>query len=180
MCSKGFHETTCCSIFFYFRFNKFRNNVKSFLRNINFIYRKFKRDEMKSGTLVMALNFFPVALILLLTLVPGGLLGKTGDAVLFTISYGVIYILQLAFGHILISLVPLRFSSIGLAATLTGLTNAINYGGSAISTYGMSLAVEYMPMYGMVLIWLGCLVFATVFLTISSLKWKNFIKKDNE
>ncbi len=142
----------------------------------NFVYKKFNRDEMKSGTLVMALNFIPVLLILALTLVDGGLLGKTGDAVLFTVAYGLIYILQLAFGHILISLVPLRFSGVGLAATMTGLTNAINYGGSAISTYGMSLAIEYMPLYGIVLIWLGCLAFASVILFLSSLKWSKFIK----
>lgn len=143
----------------------------------NLIYKKFKCDEMKSGALIMSLNVVPVLIILLLTLLESGLLGKTGDAVLFTLAYGIIYVLQLAFGHILISLVPLRFSSLGLAATLTGLTNAINYGGSAISTYGMSLALEYMPMHGMVLIWLCCLIVATVLLIVASLKWKKFIKK---
>ena len=61
-----------------------------------------------------------------------------------------------------------------MAATVSGLVNAINYGGSAISTYGMSYAVESLPLYVTVIIWMACVVLACAFLYFAQRKWTSF------
>ena len=147
----------------------------------NFIYFKLcKRNEIKCANILMALNIIPVVIMLVLAfaLSSGFLTSKLGDAVIFVITYGLIYILQLGFGHAIISLLAMRYAKFGLAATMTGLLNAVNYGGSAIATYGMSYAVESLPLWQTVIIWLGCLVFAFVFLTLAQGRWTRFSKQE--
>ena len=128
----------------------------------------------------MALNIIPVVIMLVLAfaLSSGFLTSKLGDAIIFVITYGLIYILQLGFGHAIISLMAMRYAKFGLAATMTGLLNAVNYGGSAIATYGMSYAVESLPLWQTVVIWLGCLLFAFVFLSLAQGKWARFSKQE--
>ena len=143
----------------------------------NLVYLKlFRKNELRSGFFLMLLNILPVILMLLLAIrkEEGFLLGQTPDAVIFVATYGLIYIFQLAFGHILISLAPLRCAKFAMAATMTGLTNAINYAGSAISTYGLSSAVEKLPLKQTVTIWLICLGVACVFLSLAAAKWTKF------
>jgi len=147
----------------------------------NFIYLKmFKKNEMKSAFFLMTVCILPMLVLLAFAyrLGSGGfLVSRYFDAVVFVVTYGVIYILQLAYGHLVISLVPMRYSKFGLAATMTGLNNAVNYGGSAIATYGMSYAVENLPLWQTVGIWLICLAVASVFLFLSSIKWTKFSKE---
>ena len=76
----------------------------------------------------------------------------------------------------MIGLVPMRCAMFALGATISGLSNAINYGGSAISTYAMGYAVELMPIWGLVLIWVGIIVFACLFVAIATPKWTKFSK----
>ena len=147
----------------------------------NFVYFKIcKRNELKCASIIMGLNIIPVVimLVLALSLRTGFLTGKIGDALIFVITYGLIYILQLGFGHVIISLAAMRYSRFGLAATTTGMLNAVNYGGSAIATYGMSYAVESLPLWQTVLIWIACLALAMVFLIIGQRKWTRFSKKN--
>lgn len=147
----------------------------------NFVYFKLcKRNEIKCANILMVLNIVPVAIMLVLAfaLRSGFLTSKLGDAIIFVITYGLIYILQLGFGHAIISLMAMRYAKFGLAATMTGLLNAVNYGGSAIATYGMSYAVESLPLWQTVVIWLGCLLFAFVFLTLAQGKWTRFSKQE--
>ena len=147
----------------------------------NFVYLKiFKKNEMRSAAFLMSVCVLPMIVLLVFTLgleKGGYLVSQYFDAVVFVVTYGVIYILQLAYGHLVISLVPMRYSKFGLAATMTGLNNAVNYGGSAIATYGMSYAVEILPLWQTVGIWLICLVVAAVFLFLSSIKWTKFSKE---
>ncbi|MBE6610544.1 MAG: MFS transporter [Ruminococcaceae bacterium] len=147
----------------------------------NFVYlRIFKKNEMRSACFLMTVCVLPMLVLLAFAyrLDAGGyLVSRYFDAVVFVVTYGVIYILQLAYGHLVISLVPMRYSKFGLAATMTGLNNAVNYGGSAIATYGMSYAVENLPLWQTVGIWLICIVVAAVFLFLSSIKWTKFSKE---
>lgn len=145
----------------------------------NLIYLKlFRKNELTSCFFVMLLNVLPVLLMLVLAIKKesGFLLGQNADALLFVATYGLIYIFQLSFGHIMISLAPMRCAKFALAATMTGLTNAINYAGSAISTYGLSSAVERLPLKHTVTIWLVCLGVACLFLGLSAVKWTKFAK----
>lgn len=146
----------------------------------NLLYFKlFRKNEVRCGFFLMLLNILPVLLMLLLSFKKesGFLLGQGADAVIFVATYSLIYIFQLAFGHIMISMVPLRYAKFALAATMTGLTNAINYAGSAISTYGLSSAMETLPLKHTVTIWLICLGIACVFLSLAASKWTKFSKE---
>jgi sugar phosphate permease len=71
----------------------------------------------------------------------------------------------------------MKFSAFSLAATASGFTNAAAYGGSAIATYGLSYAIELLPLWGTLLIWLGCLGVAAVSLVLGHRRWKRFSKE---
>ncbi len=147
----------------------------------NFVYLKmFRRNEVKGATFCMMACAVPVTIMLLLSLGgrDGFVFGRYGDAAIFVISYGVIYVLQLAFGHLIISLMAMKYSKFSLAATVSGFTNAVNYGGSAIATYGMSYAVEGLPLWGTALIWLGCLAVAGISLFLTARKWTAFSREN--
>ena len=148
----------------------------------NFVYLKlFKRNEVKGAAFCMMACVVPV-LMMLITSVCGGdgfWLGRYADACIFVVSYSVIYVLQLAFGHLVISLMAMRYSKFSLAATVSGFTNAVNYGGSAIATYGMSYAVEGLPLWGIALIWLGCLGVAGISLALATRRWTAFSRENN-
>ena len=148
----------------------------------NFFYIKvFNRNDMKSAFFVMAISVVPMIVMLFLTLGGGDgfLFGKYVDSIVFVITYGMVYILQLSFGHFCVSLVPMKFSVFAYAATLSGIANAIGYGGSAIASYAMNYAVEKLPLWQTVIIWIFTLVIATLFMMAAMTKWKSFVKKNN-
>lgn len=93
--------------------------------------------------------------------------------------YGAIYVLQLAFVHLIISLMAMRYAKFSLAATVSGISNAAAYGGSAIATYGLSFAIELLPLWGTILIWIGCLLLSAISLAVGRKKW-NCFSKENE
>ena len=143
----------------------------------NLVYLKFKKNEMSTAAFFMIISIIPVIVLYFLTASEGKMFGMTVEAILFTAMYGLLYILQLGYSHCLISLVPMRFSVFTMAATVTGINNAINYLGSAISTYGMSIAIERMKMTELMLLWFGLLAVASVFVVISIRPWNSFKKK---
>ena len=132
---------------------------------------------MSTAAFFMIISIIPVIVLYFLTASEGKMFGMTVEAILFTAMYGLLYILQLGYSHCLISLVPMRFSVFTMAATVTGINNAINYLGSAISTYGMSIAIERMKMTELMLLWFGLLAVASVFVVISIRPWNSFKKK---
>ena len=143
----------------------------------NLVYLKFKKNEMTTAAFFMIISIVPVVVLYFLTSSEVKMLGMTAEAILFTAMYGLLYILQLGYSHCLISLVPMRFSVFTMAATVTGINNAINYLGSAISTYGMSIAIERMKMTQLMILWLVLLSVASVFVLISIRPWSSFKKK---
>ncbi|MBQ7294138.1 MAG: MFS transporter [Clostridia bacterium] len=143
----------------------------------NLLYIKlFKRNDMKSAAFVMAMSMVPMAVMLLLTCGGGFRFGRYADSIVLVITYGLVYILQLSFGHFCVSLVPVKFSGFAYAATVSGIANAIGYGGSAISSYAMNFAVEKLPLWQTVIIWMLCLVAGTVFMIPAMIKWNKFVK----
>lgn len=147
----------------------------------NILYIKvFKRNDMKSALFAMAASMLPLLVMLALTLGKGEgyLFGRYADSAMFVFTYGLVYILQLSFGHYSVSLVPMKFSKFALAATVSGIANAMGYGGSAIASYVMNYAVESLPLWQTVLIWIICLVFASVCLMAAMVKWNRFVKKN--
>ncbi len=146
----------------------------------NFCYLKmFKRNEVGAAFFCMVMCAPPVAVMLVMSLLSrnGFVFGQYIDAAIFVVAYALIYLLQLAYAHLIISLMAMKFSRFSLAATASGLTNAAAYGGSAIATYGLSYAIKILPLWGTVLIWIGCIAIATVSLFIGNAQWKKFSKK---
>ena len=145
----------------------------------NLLYLKvFKRNDMSSALFVMTVSLVPLVVMFALTVGgnDGFLLGKYADSALFVVTYGLVYILQLSFGHFCVSLVPMKFTKFAFAATVSGLANAVGYGGSAIASYAMNYAVEKLPLWQTVLIWIVCLVLASLCLVMALVKWNKFIK----
>ena len=148
----------------------------------NILYLKvFKRNDMMSALFAMTASLLPLIIMLALTLGRGEgyLFGRYIDSALFVFTYGLVYILQLSFGHYSVSLVPMRFSGFAFAATVSGIANAMGYGGSAIASYAMNYAVEKLPLWQTILVWISALVVAALFLTAALAKWNRFVKKNN-
>ncbi len=147
----------------------------------NFCYLKmFKRNEVGAAAFCMMMCVPPIVVMLVMALMSkdGFVFGQYADAAIFVVAYALIYLLQLAFAHIVISLMAMKFSKFSLAATASGLTNAAAYGGSAIATYGLSYTIELLPLWGTLLIWLGSLAIAAVSLALGYRKWKVFSKEN--
>ena len=147
----------------------------------NILYLKvFGRNDMKSALFVMALSNLPMIVMLALTFggTDGFLFSKYADSAIFVVTYGLVYILQLSFGHFCVSLVPMKFTKFAFAATVSGIANAVGYGGSAIASYAMNYAVEKLPLWQTVIIWIGCLVLASAFLVPALVKWNKFVKNN--
>ncbi len=147
----------------------------------NFVYFKiFKKNDMKSAAFLMTGTIIPIIIMFLLAIFKreGYMIGQYADAVIFVVIYALVYLLQFAFNHVVIVLLASRFAKYSRAATLSGLANAINYGGSAISTYGMTYALLRLELWQTVLIWAAVLVFASILVILSTGKWTKFAKKE--
>ena len=146
-----------------------------------FVYKHVtKRDEMKGAALSMALCLIPLALMIVLTLSEGGIMfGKKIDALIFAVSYGVIYLLQCTVGTFFMNYIPLKFASFNLAATASGFANAVCYFGSAFSVYGMSYAVEYLPLSTIMIFLGGTALLSSLLFIPTCIKWSRF-KRENE
>lgn len=143
----------------------------------NATYKKLNKDDMKCSVLFMGLSLVFVAILFFLSFFNGNLFGSIPECVIFVLVFGLMYTAQLCFNHILISLFPMRFTSLGFAASVSGLLNAVNYGGSAISTYGMSFIVDnYVVLFS---IWVVALVVAIISLLFARKHVLNF-SKENE
>ncbi len=143
----------------------------------NFVYEHwFARNEVKSSLFFMATSLVPLGIMLIFTFNPGSIFGLGAEAIIFVAMYAVVYVFQCCYNHLMVGLVPMRCAMFAVGATMSGLNNAVNYGGSAISTFGMSLAVEYIPVWALVLIWIGIVVIACVFMALVVSKWTKFSK----
>ena len=142
----------------------------------NLLYKAFRKNEVRCAFFIMLINLLPLGIMLAIALASNARQssGTYAEAVIFVIAYGLVYVLQLAFNYMIVSLMPMRYAGFAMAATVSGLVNAINYGGSAISTYGMSYAVESLPLHVTVVIWMACVVLACAFLYFAQRKWTSF------
>ena len=146
----------------------------------NFVYYKlFKENDMRSAAFLMGITLVPIGIMLLLALSrrEGFMIGQYPDAVIFVTTYALVYLLQFAFNHIAIVLMPAKFARFSCSSTVSGIANAINYGGSAISTYGMTYALMKLPLWQTVLIWGAVLTFAAIFVSLAQKRWGKFARE---
>ena len=146
----------------------------------NFVYYKiFKTNDMRSAAFLMGMSLAPIGIMLLLAFFrpEGYLLGQYPDAIIFVTTYALAYLFQFAFNHIVIVLLPVRLARFSCSSTVSGIANAINYAGSAISTYGMSYALLKLPLWQTVLVWGAVLVVAATLVSLAQRRWGRFLKK---
>lgn len=74
----------------------------------------------------------------------------------------------------LLSLLPLRFRSIGMIATVTGLLNAVAYLGSALSGVAVGAVLEHWDWSTVLAIWLAVAVIGALVCALASRRWKSF------
>ncbi len=136
----------------------------------NFVYAKLHNSEVKC-----AIFFFIISLVLtavLFIMVKSGVF-NVYTAIIFVAVFGIVYMSQLAVSHTMIAYMPMRFRSLGFVATMSGMLNAVTYGGTAISTYAMSFLTDNSSL--LLIIWLIVLAVAIVFLLLGANKWKKFV-----
>ena len=146
----------------------------------NFVYYKmFKENDMRSAAFLMGITLLPIGIMLLLGIfkTDGYMIGQYPDAIIFVTTYALVYLFQFAFNHVTIVLMSARFARFSCASTVSGIANAINYGGSAISTYGMTYALMKLPLWQTVLIWAGVLIVATGLVSLAQYRWGRFAKE---
>lgn len=146
----------------------------------NFVYYKiFKTNDMRSAAFLMGMSLAPIGIMLLLAFFRPEryLLGQYPDAIIFVTTYALAYLFQFAFNHIVIVLLPVRLARYSCSSTVSGIANAINYAGSAISTYGMSYALLKLPLWQTVVVWGAVLVVAAILVSLAQRRWGRFLKK---
>lgn len=149
-----------------------------FLANLVY-YKIFKENDMRSAAFLMGMSLSPIGIMLILALFrpEGYLIGQYPDAIIFVTTYALAYLFQFAFNHIVIVLLPVRLARFSCSSTVSGIANAINYAGSAISTYGMSYALLKLPLWQTVLIWGGVLVAAAIFVSAAQRRWSRLLEQ---
>lgn len=143
----------------------------------NFVYFKiFRQNDMRSAAFFMGISLVPIGIMLLLAFFRphSYLIGQYPDAIIFVATYAVAYLAQFAFNHIVIVLMPVRFTEYSCSSTVSGIANAINYGGSAISTYGMTYTLMKLPLWQTVIIWGVVLAVAATLVSFAQKRWTRF------
>ena len=144
----------------------------------NFVYYKiFKRNDMRSAAFLMGMSLAPIGIMLLLAFFRPNryFIGQYPDAIIFVTTYALAYLFQFAFNHIVIVLLPARLARFSCSSTVSGIANAINYAGSAISTYGMSYALLKLPLWQTVVVWGAVLVVAATLVSLAQRRWGKFL-----
>lgn len=147
----------------------------------NFVYYKlFRQNDMRSAAFLMGITLIPIAIMLLLGFFKrdGYMINGYADAIIFVTTYALVYLFQFGFNHVAIVLLPAKFSKFSYSSTVSGIANAINYGGSAISTYGMTYALLKLELWQTVLIWAGVLVFAFLLVLLAQGRWSRFARAE--
>ena len=80
----------------------------------------------------------------------------------------------------LISYVPAHFGRYNAVASLSGLTNAFTYVGSAIATQITPIVASSFGWNAAVLLWLGISLCGVLVCALTIKRWGAFIKKEDE
>ena len=135
------------------------------------IYNKwFKKDELKTGVFILLFSLVPLSLLMFMKSIP---------IYLSVILLATVTTAMHTYNYMIITLVPMRFSSSGKTATVTGIMNATAYVGCAASSYGFGVISDKIGWIGTVGVWLALGAAALVVTLISSGRWKKFIDTQN-
>ena len=130
------------------------------------IYKKVIRNEVNGAAI-----FFGISAVLAAALFLCSDKSAVAALMLSALVVGAMHAINLY----LISYVPSRFAAVGKTSTVSGLTNAFTYIGSALSSYLTAFLAEWIGWQYTVLCWCFVSVGGLVLCLFSVHRWKRFI-----
>ena len=138
---------------------------------MKWIYRRFCKNEVR-----IALVCFAAAAalsVLLFAFYSGSVvLSVSCSALIVALSHGI--------NLMLISYIPTLFAKLGIASTVSGVTNACTYLGSGLSSYLFALVAQLIGWRYVILFWALISVFGAVVCAAAYRPWKKFTAKGAE
>lgn len=105
--------------------------------------------------------------------------GETLPSIVSVLLLSVITTLMYAVNYFFITLIPIKFASLGGVSLVTGLLDCFAYVGSALSGYCYGVVSEYMGWNCIVYIWIGIALVGALLCFASVVRWENF-KRDHQ
>ncbi len=127
------------------------------------------RDRTESEPQAAALLFIITGVFLLPLLA-----GEALPPIIAVLLLSVITTLMYAVNYFFITLIPVKFASLGCVSVVTGMLNCTAYIGSSLSGYGYGAISEYLGWNFIVYIWCGITVISTLLCFASGKRWKKF------
>ncbi|MFR1565584.1 MAG: MFS transporter [Christensenellales bacterium] len=138
---------------------------------MKWIYRRFCKNEVRISLMCFAAA---AALSVLLFVFYSGsvVLSVSCSALIVALSHGI--------NLMLISYIPTHFAKLGIASTVSGITNACTYLGSGLSSYLFALVAQLIGWRYVILFWALISVFGAVVCAAAYRPWKKFTLKGVE
>ena len=130
------------------------------------IFRRFFRNEVN-----VSIVFFAAISVLSLVLFAFYSSGIALSVICSALSVALAHGINL----MLIAYIPPRFSRFNKTSTVSGITNACTYIGSALSAYLFALVAEYIGWRFVILCWAVIAAIGCVFCVLAYNPWKNFL-----
>lgn len=130
------------------------------------LYKKFRRNEMKTAGVCALLALIPMSLLLLIGKLP---------VIISIIFLALTTMSMYSLNYLIISRVPVRFSKSGHTSSVTGILNSAAYIGCAVSTYGFGAVSEKYGWTAVITIWIVSSVLTFVFSLLANYKWNRHI-----
>ncbi|MBO5274574.1 MAG: MFS transporter [Clostridia bacterium] len=102
------------------------------------------------------------------------LIGTALPPMIAVLLLSVITTLMYAVNYFFVTLIPVKFASLGCVSVVTGMLNYTTYIGSSLSGYGYGAISEYLGWDFIVYIWIGITVIGALLCLASSKRWKKF------
>lgn len=133
-----------------------------------FMYKRLKNNEVTTACISLVIGIFPVTVLLFLNKI-------NLFTSIFCLSMVTTFITS--FNHMIVTMLPLRFSKYNRAATLTGTLNSLTYAGCALSNYLFGYTSDTYGWNATVYVWLAIFVIGAVISGLIIKKWSRFIKE---
>ncbi len=130
------------------------------------LYKKCRENEMKTAGITAAAALVPMLLLLFIGKAPVYLI-----VILLALTTASMY----ALNYLIISRVPVRFSSYSCTSSISGILNSAAYIGCAVSVYGFGAVSQKAGWTAVIIIWITAGVLTSVFAFGSNKKWRKFI-----
>lgn len=132
------------------------------------LYRRFFRNEVKISIVFFAVTAL-LSLILFAFYSSGIALSVICSALSVALAHGI--------NLMLIAYIPTHFARFNITSTVSGVTNACTYIGSALSSYLFALVAEFMGWRFVILCWAVIAAVGCLFCVLAYRPWNRFLAK---